>query len=117
MTRTFLPQLLPGEQIASLLYLPLYHSAGLIGGVFRGLATNSKLIILDRFRPEIFLAGIEKYKVSAWLIIALSKKDPHSPKISSVKFKILSKSISITNYKIHFKNVFQSLLQLLQVRG
>src|SRR6218665_687818 len=32
-------------------------------------------------------------------------------------YKILSKSISITNYKIHFKKVFQLLCQLLWTSG
>jgi len=32
--------------------------------------------------------------------------------LSSVLFKTLSKSISTTNYKMHFKNVFQLLLSI-----
>ena len=52
-------------------YLPFYHMSGMLSYLFVTLLGGGTLVTLPRFKPDLFLNAIEKYRVTRIRFIRL----------------------------------------------
>ena len=78
------------EETVTLGLMPFYHAYGLFGILIGSLFGGSKIVCLSKFKPEVFLGAIEKYKASELIDIMISS-------ITYLLYTNLTMSYSIDN--------------------